>query len=126
LDSQVAIYLGYYCNPTIDATTTHTSRSGWLGSSKARAVTGKPARPNMAALTIESLFGVKGYVALVTGGSSGLGFMISKVRCFGLSDRPVIQIRDPPPTQRADMKLSGSGRKRREGVRCCFAFRTYR
>ncbi|KAM0690480.1 hypothetical protein Q7P36_009247 [Cladosporium allicinum] len=32
----------------------------------------------MSALKIENLFGVKGYVALVTGGSSGLGFMISK------------------------------------------------
>jgi NADP-dependent 3-hydroxy acid dehydrogenase YdfG len=38
----------------------------------------------MSALKIENLFGVKGYVALVTGGSSGLGFMISKVRCFAL------------------------------------------
>lgn len=33
----------------------------------------------MSALSIERLFGVKGYVAVVTGGSSGLGFMISKV-----------------------------------------------
>lgn len=33
----------------------------------------------MSTLNIESLFGVKGYVALVTGGSSGLGFMICKV-----------------------------------------------
>ncbi|KAH0024432.1 NAD(P)-binding protein, partial [Aureobasidium melanogenum] len=32
----------------------------------------------MSTLNIESLFGVKGYVALVTGGSSGLGFMICK------------------------------------------------
>ncbi|KEQ83871.1 NAD(P)-binding protein [Aureobasidium pullulans EXF-150] len=32
----------------------------------------------MSALSIERLFGVKGYVAVVTGGSSGLGFMISK------------------------------------------------
>lgn len=34
----------------------------------------------MAALSIENLFGVKGYVAAVTGGSSGLGYMICKVR----------------------------------------------
>jgi hypothetical protein len=34
----------------------------------------------MSTLKIEDLFGVKGYVALVTGGSSGIGFMISKVR----------------------------------------------
>lgn len=33
----------------------------------------------MSTLNIERLFGVKGYVALVTGGTSGLGFMISKV-----------------------------------------------
>lgn len=33
----------------------------------------------MSTLNIENLFGVKGYVALVTGGSSGLGFMICKV-----------------------------------------------
>ncbi|KAG9951442.1 NAD(P)-binding protein, partial [Aureobasidium melanogenum] len=32
----------------------------------------------MSTLNIENLFGVKGYVALVTGGSSGLGFMICK------------------------------------------------
>ncbi|KEQ98223.1 hypothetical protein AUEXF2481DRAFT_36737 [Aureobasidium subglaciale EXF-2481] len=32
----------------------------------------------MSALSIERLFGVKGYVAVVTGGTSGLGFMISK------------------------------------------------
>jgi NAD(P)-dependent dehydrogenase (short-subunit alcohol dehydrogenase family) len=40
----------------------------------------------MSALKIENLFGVKGYVALVTGGSSGLGFMISKVRRFAFRD----------------------------------------
>jgi hypothetical protein len=33
----------------------------------------------MSTLNIQRLFGVKGYVALVTGGTSGLGFMISKV-----------------------------------------------
>lgn len=33
----------------------------------------------MASLDISQLFGVKGYVALVTGGSSGLGLMIAKV-----------------------------------------------
>jgi hypothetical protein len=33
----------------------------------------------MSALSIEKLFGVEGYVALVTGGSSGLGLMICKV-----------------------------------------------
>jgi len=33
----------------------------------------------MSSLDITSLFGVKGYVAVVTGGSSGLGFMICKV-----------------------------------------------
>lgn len=33
----------------------------------------------MSALNVEQLFGVKGYVAAVTGGSSGLGFMICKV-----------------------------------------------
>ncbi|OIW24527.1 NAD(P)-binding protein [Coniochaeta ligniaria NRRL 30616] len=32
----------------------------------------------MSSLSIEHLFGVKGYIAAVTGGSSGLGFMISK------------------------------------------------
>ncbi|KAJ4424215.1 hypothetical protein N0V82_001081 [Gnomoniopsis sp. IMI 355080] len=32
----------------------------------------------MTSLSIEQLFGVRGYVAVVTGGSSGLGFMISK------------------------------------------------
>ncbi|CAO2647406.1 Nn.00g083280.m01.CDS01 [Neocucurbitaria sp. VM-36] len=32
----------------------------------------------MSTLSIEQLFSVKGYVAVVTGGSSGLGFMISK------------------------------------------------
>lgn len=34
---------------------------------------------NMSSLSIEQLFGVRGYVAVVTGGTSGLGFMISKV-----------------------------------------------
>ena len=33
----------------------------------------------MASRSIQDLFGVKGYVAVVTGGSSGLGFMICKV-----------------------------------------------
>ncbi|KAJ5851723.1 uncharacterized protein N7529_011108 [Penicillium soppii] len=32
----------------------------------------------MSSLVIDSLFGVKGYIAVVTGGSSGLGFMIAK------------------------------------------------
>jgi hypothetical protein len=32
----------------------------------------------MSTLEVSRLFGVKGYVAVVTGGSSGLGFMISK------------------------------------------------
>ena len=69
----------------------------------------------MSALKIENLFGVKGYVALVTGGSSGLGFMISKVRwlAFQWTSDP---IRDSPPTQCADIKLAGSGRKRRKGL----------
>ncbi|SPO00374.1 uncharacterized protein DNG_03219 [Cephalotrichum gorgonifer] len=31
----------------------------------------------MSSLTIDSLFGVKGRVAVVTGGNSGLGFMIA-------------------------------------------------
>jgi hypothetical protein len=34
---------------------------------------------DMSPLLIDSLFGVKGYVAVVTGGASGLGFMIAKV-----------------------------------------------
>lgn len=34
----------------------------------------------MASLNIVQLFGVKGHVAIVTGATSGLGFMISKVR----------------------------------------------
>lgn len=34
---------------------------------------------NMSSLSVEQLFGVRGYVAVVTGGTSGLGFMISKV-----------------------------------------------
>lgn len=34
----------------------------------------------MVSLSTDSLFGVKGHVAVVTGGSSGLGFMICKVR----------------------------------------------
>lgn len=33
----------------------------------------------MDSLNIASLFGVKGRVAVVTGGCSGIGFMISKV-----------------------------------------------
>jgi hypothetical protein len=47
--------------------------------SASRAIAENTNRLDMSALRIESLFGVKGYVALVTGGSSGLGFMISKV-----------------------------------------------
>ena len=35
----------------------------------------------MSSLSVGQLFSVKGYVAAVTGGSSGLGFMISKVYC---------------------------------------------
>jgi hypothetical protein len=55
----------------------------WLGNflGRTRTFTGRPTH-KMSSLKIEDLFGVKGYVALVTGGSSGLGFMISKVRCF--------------------------------------------
>lgn len=34
---------------------------------------------DMASLLTDSLFGVKGYVAVVTGGASGLGVMIAKV-----------------------------------------------
>lgn len=34
----------------------------------------------MDALSTHNLFSVKGRVALVTGGSSGIGFMIAKVR----------------------------------------------
>lgn len=34
----------------------------------------------MASLDVSQLFGIKGYVALVTGGSSGLGLMIAKVQ----------------------------------------------
>jgi len=34
----------------------------------------------MSALDVQNLFGVKGRVALVTGGCSGIGFMIAKVR----------------------------------------------
>lgn len=44
----------------------------------------------MATLSIEQLFSVKGYVAVVTGGSSGLGFMISKVRYFSISKYTLI------------------------------------
>lgn len=36
----------------------------------------------MSTLDISQLFGVRGYVTVVTGGSSGLGFMISKVRAL--------------------------------------------
>ncbi|KAF4975183.1 hypothetical protein FZEAL_7991 [Fusarium zealandicum] len=32
----------------------------------------------MSSLTLNSLFGVKGYVAVITGGSSGLGYMIAR------------------------------------------------
>jgi hypothetical protein len=34
---------------------------------------------DMSSLLTDSLFGVKGYVAVVTGGASGLGFMIARV-----------------------------------------------
>lgn len=37
----------------------------------------------MSSLDITQLFGVKDYVAVVTGGSSGLGFMICKVHIPG-------------------------------------------
>lgn len=40
----------------------------------------------MSSLVTDSLFGVKGYVAVVTGGSSGLGFMIAKVSSFSEAD----------------------------------------
>ena len=33
----------------------------------------------MSSLITDNLFGVKGYVAVVTGGSSGIGFMIARV-----------------------------------------------
>jgi hypothetical protein len=33
----------------------------------------------MSSLAISTLFSVKGYVAVVTGGSSGLGFMVARV-----------------------------------------------
>lgn len=39
----------------------------------------------MSSLDVSQLFGVRGYVALVTGGSSGLGFMICKVSSRRLS-----------------------------------------
>lgn len=39
----------------------------------------------MTSLSTSDLFNVKGRVAVVTGGSSGIGLMISKVRCrFGI------------------------------------------
>jgi hypothetical protein len=82
----------------------------------------------MSALKIENLFGVKGYVALVTGGSSGLGFMISKVRRLpserSTSCDPVLD--SPPVIQYADMKLAGTGGEWCKSLCCCLALRTHR
>lgn len=47
----------------------------------------------MSTLHITQLFGVKGYVAVVTGGSSGLGFMISKVGVLGVTPMLLIRCR---------------------------------
>ena len=74
--------------PTVPVNTTHVTpqqptqqhlRIIGVASKTSNLNPGKPTL-RMSSLSIESLFGVKGYVALVTGGSSGLGFMISKVR----------------------------------------------
>lgn len=37
---------------------------------------------NMSHLCPQELFSVKGFVAVVTGGSSGIGLMISRVSCY--------------------------------------------
>ena len=43
-------------------------------------ISNSPDTETMSSLKIEDLFSVKGYVAVVTGGASGIGFMIAKVR----------------------------------------------
>lgn len=40
----------------------------------------------MSCLQVDNLFSVKGYVAVVTGGTSGLGYMICKVSTAAVSD----------------------------------------
>jgi hypothetical protein len=42
----------------------------------------------MSSLSIERLFGIKGHVAAVTGGSSGLGLMICKVSRASIAKHP--------------------------------------
>lgn len=39
----------------------------------------------MSTVEVSTLFGVKGRVAVITGGSSGIGFMIAKVYPFSIS-----------------------------------------
>ncbi|KAH8691496.1 hypothetical protein BGW36DRAFT_439217 [Talaromyces proteolyticus] len=57
----------------------------------------------MSSLSIEQLFGVKGYVAAVTGGSSGLGFMISKGLVTNGANVYLIDL----PTEPIEEKVAG-------------------
>jgi hypothetical protein len=57
----------------------------------------------MASTEVNTLFSVKGRVALVTGGTSGIGLMIAKVSYFTFQKYKLMQVRGWSQTERKSM-----------------------
>jgi hypothetical protein len=68
---------------------------------------------DMSSLLTDGLFGVKGYVAVVTGGASGLGFMIARV---GASLKLQLHILLCCYSLTADFVVTGACGKWRQGI----------
>ncbi|KAK3192783.1 hypothetical protein K4F52_001140 [Lecanicillium sp. MT-2017a] len=74
----------------------------------------------MASLRTDTLFGVKGYVAVVTGGTSGLGYMICKGLVTNGAKVYVVSLPTEPVKEKAD-ELNELGRSNggsAQGVTC--------